>query len=76
MKNNPVNRLGGAPKGNRNALKTGQYTRELRELRKLVRQRVRAARAAIAFAERTDLMVRQAHHEGLNGVPHPELVEG
>jgi hypothetical protein len=46
----PHKRGRGAPIGNRNRLTHGRYTRELRELRKLVRQRVRAARHAIAIA--------------------------
>jgi hypothetical protein len=46
-------RLVGAPKGSRNALKTGLYTAELRALRKrvwLCTRRLRAA-AALAMAE-------------------------
>ena len=41
---------GGAPKGNRNAFKTGLHTNESRTRRAAVRQRVRHARQAIARA--------------------------
>jgi len=58
----PNKNKGGAPKGNRNALKHGRYRREMRELRVFVTARLRAARAAIKLANGS-LMVRQAHHE-------------
>lgn len=48
MKNNPGNRLGGAPKGNRNALKTGRHTAAMKALRNMVRARLKRARAALA----------------------------
>jgi len=41
---------GGAPKGNRNALKTGLHTNESRARRAAVRARVRHARLTIALA--------------------------
>ena len=41
---------GGAPKGNRNAFKTGLYTNERRARHAAVRRRVRHARQAIAYA--------------------------
>ena len=41
---------GGAPKGNRNALKTGLHTGETRARRAKVRLIVRHARQAIAYA--------------------------
>ena len=52
-KNRPVLRRknrGGAPKGNRNALKTGLHTSECRARRAKVRLIVRRAREAIAYA--------------------------
>jgi uncharacterized protein YjcR len=45
-----VKNRGGAPKGNRNALKTGLHTGERREHDAAVRLRVRHARQAIADA--------------------------
>jgi hypothetical protein len=45
-----VKNRGGAPKANRNALKAGLYTGEMRARDAAVRLRVRQARAAIAFA--------------------------
>ena len=41
---------GGAPKGNRNALKTGRHGAEVRALRALARCISRQAREAIALA--------------------------
>jgi uncharacterized protein YjcR len=40
----------GAPKGNRNALKHGRYTRELLEFRRAVRELVREARELVEIA--------------------------
>jgi hypothetical protein len=45
-----IENRGGAPKGNRNALKTGLHTNESRARRAAVRARVRHARLAIALA--------------------------
>ena len=50
----PVLRLknrGGAPKGNRNALKTGGHTREVRELFARIAAFKRRVKAAVAAAE-------------------------
>jgi hypothetical protein len=38
----------GAPKGNRNALKTGLHTREMIEMRRLVSQVVRTSRKILS----------------------------
>jgi len=46
----PVRRGPGAPLGNRNAVKTGQHTAEMRALRAEVRFAVRKARALAAAA--------------------------
>lgn len=56
MKNNlprprPLPNRGGAPLGNRNALKTGLHTAGMRAQRARVRARVRAARRAVALAK-------------------------
>ena len=40
----------GAPQGNRNALKHGRWSRELLELRRAVRELVRANKEAIELA--------------------------
>jgi hypothetical protein len=45
-----VKNRGGAPKGNRNAFKTGLHTNESRARHAAVRVRVRHARLAIALA--------------------------
>lgn len=42
----------GAPKGNRNALTSGLYTREAKEARRAVRALLRAGRKAIERVER------------------------
>ena len=47
----PVKSKGGAPKGNRNALKTGRHTAEIRALRHRLADFRRRAKAAIAAAE-------------------------
>ncbi|MGQ0740945.1 MAG: hypothetical protein ACT4OG_01430 [Alphaproteobacteria bacterium] len=47
----PYKNRGGAPLGNRNALKHGRYRKEMRALGAMARERIQAARAAIAAAE-------------------------
>jgi len=45
------NPKGGAPKGNRNALKSGRYTAEKQAVRRQVAALVRRANAAIALVD-------------------------
>jgi hypothetical protein len=49
--------LGGAPKGNRNALKHGKYTGEVRALYAAVRMHVREGQALIALAKAIDIRI-------------------
>ena len=46
-----VKNRGGAPKGNRNAFKTGAHTREIRELFTRIADHKRRIKAAIAAVE-------------------------
>lgn len=46
-----IKNRGGAPKGNRNAFKTGRHVAELRALKASARFILRRARQAIALAE-------------------------
>lgn len=48
----PPPNKGGAPKGNRNAIKHGRYTAAMRALRAMVRARLNSARAAIMACDR------------------------
>ncbi len=57
----PPKRRAGAPKGNRNALKTGLHTAEMKDLRR----RLRAFRArADALCARVEVAARDGQGEG------------
>jgi hypothetical protein len=75
---------GGAPKGNRNACKTGLHRAELRDLRRRIAAFHRRARAAIAFAEEQIAEIARAraracdsaHSASLRPVVKPRESEG
>jgi hypothetical protein len=46
-----IKNKGGAPKGNRNALKHGRYTAEIRDLKRRVRFTIRRAKAMCAVVD-------------------------
>ena len=60
---NPPKRRAGAPKGNRNAWKTGLHTAEMKDLRRRLRAWRHRANAAIAKANQQIRAEREARQE-------------
>jgi hypothetical protein len=59
------NPKGGAPKGNRNALKSGRYTAEKRAMRRRIAGLIRRAHGAIAMVDESLRARRKALREAV-----------